>query len=281
MKEKVLVNLIDFSNPIPIFREIDFECEKNPFGLPKAQKSNLLKSPCCESIEFIPHAHTTHLETPRHINADSPLNDLPLNLNRPLFTIIVSENVELDVDPDERVELVIIKKDDPIITGFKGVAPEMIKRIIDNFPNVEIIGTNEQSFDPEDDGGAMLAHKIAFEKVYLVEVLDLDSIQSSQNAFYYCFLNLFRFGKTDAYPCCPMLYPVTKMALCDSCLFCKIIRGVIPSFKVFENSLTLAFLDINPLSEGHIVSSIISISFIKPLVVGHSKVPWWEITRNY
>lgn len=45
------------------------------------------------------------------------------------------------------------------------------------------------------------------------------------------------------------------MALSDSCLFCKIIRGVIPSFKVYETAHTYAFMDINPISEGHIVSS--------------------------
>ncbi|KAK5670297.1 Adenosine 5'-monophosphoramidase [Batrachochytrium dendrobatidis] len=35
-----------------------------------------------------------------------------------------------------------------------------------------------------------------------------------------------------------------------SCLFCK---GVIPSHKVLENELVYAFLDINPLSKGHLV----------------------------
>ncbi|KAK3720621.1 Adenosine 5'-monophosphoramidase [Vermiconidia calcicola] len=36
-----------------------------------------------------------------------------------------------------------------------------------------------------------------------------------------------------------------------SCIFCKIIKGEIPSMKVFESEKTLAFLDINPLSSGH------------------------------
>ena len=35
------------------------------------------------------------------------------------------------------------------------------------------------------------------------------------------------------------------------CIFCKIIRGEIPSSKVFENEKILAFLDINPVSKGH------------------------------
>lgn len=36
-----------------------------------------------------------------------------------------------------------------------------------------------------------------------------------------------------------------------SCIFCRIIKGEIPCFKLFESDKTLAFLDINPLSRGH------------------------------
>jgi histidine triad (HIT) family protein len=36
-----------------------------------------------------------------------------------------------------------------------------------------------------------------------------------------------------------------------ACLFCKIIAGEIPCFKLFENNDTLAFMDINPANEGH------------------------------
>ncbi|EIE78022.1 hypothetical protein RO3G_02726 [Rhizopus delemar RA 99-880] len=39
--------------------------------------------------------------------------------------------------------------------------------------------------------------------------------------------------------------------LLDDCLFCKIIRGEIPSCKIAETDKSYAFLDINPLSEGH------------------------------
>ena len=35
------------------------------------------------------------------------------------------------------------------------------------------------------------------------------------------------------------------------CLFCKIISGEVKSYKVFEDDLVIAFLDIKPLSEGH------------------------------
>lgn len=37
------------------------------------------------------------------------------------------------------------------------------------------------------------------------------------------------------------------------CLFCKIVRGDIPNFTVYEDDHTLAFLDIHPLSKGHTI----------------------------
>ena len=37
----------------------------------------------------------------------------------------------------------------------------------------------------------------------------------------------------------------------DSCIFCKIVKGEIPSYKVYEDENFLAFLDINPQSPGH------------------------------
>ncbi len=37
----------------------------------------------------------------------------------------------------------------------------------------------------------------------------------------------------------------------DDCIFCKIIGGEIPSFKVFEDEYVLAFLDIKPFTKGH------------------------------
>ena len=35
------------------------------------------------------------------------------------------------------------------------------------------------------------------------------------------------------------------------CIFCKIIAGEIPCFKLHEDDDTLAFMDINPANEGH------------------------------
>jgi histidine triad (HIT) family protein len=35
------------------------------------------------------------------------------------------------------------------------------------------------------------------------------------------------------------------------CLFCKIVNGEIPSYKIYEDEVCIAFLDINPHSNGH------------------------------
>lgn len=37
----------------------------------------------------------------------------------------------------------------------------------------------------------------------------------------------------------------------EDCIFCKIIKGEIPSAKVYEDDKVLAFLDINPVNYGH------------------------------
>lgn len=37
----------------------------------------------------------------------------------------------------------------------------------------------------------------------------------------------------------------------DDCVFCKIIKGEIPCHKVYENDNFLAFLDIQPFTDGH------------------------------
>ncbi|MCR4280247.1 MAG: HIT domain-containing protein [Candidatus Komeilibacteria bacterium] len=39
----------------------------------------------------------------------------------------------------------------------------------------------------------------------------------------------------------------------DDCIFCKIVAGEVPAYKVYENGDYLAFLDIKPLAEGHVL----------------------------
>jgi histidine triad (HIT) family protein len=39
----------------------------------------------------------------------------------------------------------------------------------------------------------------------------------------------------------------------DDCLFCKIIKGEVPSDKIFENEYVYAFKDINPVAPVHIL----------------------------
>ena len=39
----------------------------------------------------------------------------------------------------------------------------------------------------------------------------------------------------------------------ENCIFCKILKGEIPNYTVYEDDKTLAFLDIAPRSPGHTV----------------------------
>ncbi len=51
---------------------------------------------------------------------------------------------------------------------------------------------------------------------------------------------------------------------CDDCVFCAIVRGRSPAYKIYEDELSLALLDINPFSRGHC------------LVISKRHVPWWH-----
>ena len=50
----------------------------------------------------------------------------------------------------------------------------------------------------------------------------------------------------------------------ENCIFCKIVSGEIPSAKVYEDEKLLAFLDINPVSDGHL------------LVITKDHYPWMQ-----
>ena len=61
----------------------------------------------------------------------------------------------------------------------------------------------------------------------------------------------------------------------DNCLFCKIIKGEIPSTKVYEDDEILAFRDINPLAPVHVlvipkkhISSLVDLQFEDEAIIG-------------
>ncbi|MFH0908755.1 MAG: HIT family protein [bacterium] len=39
----------------------------------------------------------------------------------------------------------------------------------------------------------------------------------------------------------------------DNCVFCKIVRGELPSTKLYEDDQVLAFMDIGPIVKGHVL----------------------------
>ncbi len=48
------------------------------------------------------------------------------------------------------------------------------------------------------------------------------------------------------------------------CIFCRIVKGNAEAHRIYEDDLSMAILDINPLSEGHC------------LVIPKRHVPWWH-----
>jgi histidine triad (HIT) family protein len=48
------------------------------------------------------------------------------------------------------------------------------------------------------------------------------------------------------------------------CIFCDIIEGKTSSYRIYEDGLSLAILDINPLARGHC------------LVIPKRHVTWWH-----
>ena len=41
--------------------------------------------------------------------------------------------------------------------------------------------------------------------------------------------------------------------MADACLFCRIVSGDAPAFRVMEDAVTMAFLDVKPLFPGHVL----------------------------
>jgi histidine triad (HIT) family protein len=39
----------------------------------------------------------------------------------------------------------------------------------------------------------------------------------------------------------------------EDCIFCRVIKGELPSSKVYEDDEVLAFLDVNPINKGHVL----------------------------
>ena len=38
-----------------------------------------------------------------------------------------------------------------------------------------------------------------------------------------------------------------------TCIFCKIVEGAVPSSQVYEDEISLAFMDIQPVNPGHVL----------------------------
>ncbi len=73
----------------------------------------------------------------------------------------------------------------------------------------------------------------------------------------------------------------------DNCVFCKIIKGDIPSTKVYEDNLCYAFRDINPQAPTHIlvvpkvhITSVAEVDRHNEALVGHMFTVIAKIARD-
>jgi len=54
------------------------------------------------------------------------------------------------------------------------------------------------------------------------------------------------------------------MTTTENCIFCDIVAGKAPAYKIFEDELSMCILDIHPYTKGHC------------LVISKRHVPWWH-----
>jgi len=61
----------------------------------------------------------------------------------------------------------------------------------------------------------------------------------------------------------PLLCDMTQNTN-QACVFCDIVAGQAPAYRIYEDELSIAILDINPFAQGHC------------LVIPKRHVPWWH-----
>lgn len=78
------------------------------------------------------------------------------------------------------------------------------------------------------------------------------------------------------------------MSTKDDCLFCKIVKGEIPSKKVYEDDVAYAFLDINPQAPIHIliipkthIDGIVQLTEKDNEIMGHCLMVCQKLAREY
>jgi len=70
----------------------------------------------------------------------------------------------------------------------------------------------------------------------------------------------------------------------EDCIFCKIVRGEIPSSVVFEDDICMAFMDVFPISPGHCLlipkKHYVNLMDVDPDVIAHMARRLTELTRG-
>jgi len=70
----------------------------------------------------------------------------------------------------------------------------------------------------------------------------------------------------------------------ETCIFCKIVRGEIPSSVIFENEHCIAFMDVFPVTEGHCLlipkKHYVNMYDVDPEVVGYLAKKLSDLSRR-
>ena len=70
----------------------------------------------------------------------------------------------------------------------------------------------------------------------------------------------------------------------DDCIFCKIVRGEIPSSVIFEDDVCIAFLDVFPINKGHSLlipkKHFVNLLDVDPDIAAHLARKLIDLTRG-
>jgi len=85
------------------------------------------------------------------------------------------------------------------------------------------------------------------------------------------------------FECFIFWYIIDLVMNSEDCIFCKIVRGDIPSSVVFEDDICMAFMDVFPVSEGHCLlipkKHFVNLIDVNKDVVAHMVQKLTDLTR--
>lgn len=144
----------------------------------------------CSRMTFVPHAHTTHIESAEHLRmAGTQTKALCDQLPSTMTCSVWPRAAE--------AEVVIIPSN--LLCLFT------VMQAILRCEKLRIVATDAVSLDPPNDGGALLSHRALWSfkpKVLIIELCDKYAIDRMNSDTYNCHISVFPFWQSDAVPVC-------------------------------------------------------------------------------